>query len=514
MIGAAIIVLREVFEASLVIGIMLAATRQLAGRGRWIASGATLGVAGSIIVAWMAGRIAAALAGFGQEIFNAGVLFAAAAMLGWHHVWMKRHGAGLARDLNETGARAVDGTAPLSALLLVIALAVLREGSEVVLFLYGVAAGGANAAQMITGSVLGLAGGVLLGALLYLGLLRIPPRHLFAVTGVLLLVLASGMASQGSAFLVQAGRLPALADPLWDSSALVPQQSLAGQFLHALVGYADRPSGMQMLVFGATAVAVTMLSWLAARTGGQRPRGMARAALLLVFAIGGTRTARADLAIYSPIVEQGERAIEYRTRHDFDGNASLDGSETHKLEFEYAPTSVWLTEVLGEWEREPGGALTATEVAWENVLQLAPQGRYWADVAVLGEYAHSLERDGHDGIELGVLAEKQVARSVYTLNLLAEGPISGGGGTETRLAARWRWRWRQAFEPGIEFHGVLHEPGAEPGAAPQRLAGPAMYGAMRRAGGRGMLRYEAAVLAGLNDGSPATTVRLKLELEF
>jgi FTR1 family protein len=513
MIGAAIIVLREVFEAALVIGIMLAATRPLQRRGRWIAAGAALGVTGSILVAWLAEHIAAALAGFGQEIFNAGVLFAAASMLGWHHIWMKRHGAGLARDLNETGARAVSGAAPLSALLLVIALAVLREGSEVVLFLYGVAAGGANAAQLLAGSALGLAGGALLGALLYLGLLRIPARHLFSVTGLLLLVLASGMASQGSAFLVQAGRLPPLADPLWDSSGLVPQQSLVGQLLHALVGYADRPSGMQMAVFAVTAVAVSLLSWLAARAPGQLSRGVARASLLLLACLA-SRDARADLAIYSPIVEQGEHAFEYRGRHDFDSRRDVGGGETHKLEFEYAPTAAWLTEVLGEWEREPGGALHATEVAWENVLQLTPQGRYWADIAVLGEYAHSLARDGHDGVELGLLAEKEHARRVYTLNLLAERPLAGGAGTATRLAMRWRWRWQQALEPGVEFHGELHDPEAAAGAAPRRLAGPALYGALRPAGDRRMLRYEAALLAGLNDASPAATVRVKLEYEF
>ena len=151
MIAAAIIVLREVFEAALLIGIVLAATRAVP-RGAWVAGGIALGIVGSLVVAGFAERIASALEGFGQEMFNAGVLLAATAMLGWHNVWMKRHGADLARQMSAVGHDVSGGAAPLSVLLVVVGLAVLREGSEIVLFLYGIAAGGADAAQPWAGS--------------------------------------------------------------------------------------------------------------------------------------------------------------------------------------------------------------------------------------------------------------------------------------------------------------------------------------------------------------------------
>ena len=88
-----------------------------------------------------------------------------------------------------------------------------------------------------------------IGALLYFGLVAIPTRHLFAVTGWLLLLLAAGMAAQAAGFLVQAGKLPALADPIWDTSAWLPEQGVIGQILHALMGYVERPSGMQIVFF-------------------------------------------------------------------------------------------------------------------------------------------------------------------------------------------------------------------------------------------------------------------------
>jgi high-affinity iron transporter len=89
MLGAAIIVFREVIEAGLIIGIVMAATRGVAGRGRWVNIGIILGVLGAAVVAMFANRISEAFQGAGQELFNAGVLSAAVIMLmwpmpGWH----------------------------------------------------------------------------------------------------------------------------------------------------------------------------------------------------------------------------------------------------------------------------------------------------------------------------------------------------------------------------------------------------------------------------------------------
>src|SRR5437870_4502423 len=123
-------------------------------------------------------------------------------------------------------------------------MAVLREGSELVLFLYSIAAaGGSDTGDLVGGFALGVVGGAAMGAALYLGLLRIPAKHLFAVTSWLILLLAAGLASQGAAFLVQADLLPALSPALWDTSALLSDDSIPGKIMHALVGYVARPAG-------------------------------------------------------------------------------------------------------------------------------------------------------------------------------------------------------------------------------------------------------------------------------
>jgi len=146
----------------------------------------------------------------------------------------------------------------LTLLLAVVALAVLREGSEVVLFLYGMAASGTGAAGMAVGGLLGMTGGVAMGFALYFGLLRIPLRYFFTATNWMLVLLAAGLASNAARFLIQADWLPAWGNQLWDSSAWLDNGTLIGQAMHVLVGYDAHPAGMQIVVY-ATIVALLVI---------------------------------------------------------------------------------------------------------------------------------------------------------------------------------------------------------------------------------------------------------------
>lgn len=258
MLGTALIVFREVLEAALIVGIVGAATRGIAGRGRWIATGLALGIVGSILVAFGAEAIASVAEGMGQELFNASILGIAVVMLAWHNIWMSVHGRELSENAKKVGGDIRSGAKELSVLALVVLIAVLREGSETVLFLYGIAVsgGGSTAGAMIAGGAVGLVGGVAVGWLLFAGLLRIPIRHFFTATSVLVLLLAAGMASQAARFLIQANVLPSLASPLWDTSFLVSNGSLAGKALTGIVGYDAQPAGMQVAFFIVVAVAI------------------------------------------------------------------------------------------------------------------------------------------------------------------------------------------------------------------------------------------------------------------
>jgi len=252
MLATLLLVFREVLEAALIVSIVAAATRGVARRGAWIGGGIALGVLGACLVALFANGIADAMSGMGQEWFNACVLLAAVAMIGWHVIWMSRHGRELALQMKDIGSAVSSGSRPLTALLVVVAIAVLREGSEVVLFGYGLLASGSSAGALMLGGVLGILAGVGVGFAMYFGLLKIPMKHFFNATNGLLVLLAAGLASEAAGKLVQADALPTLVDTLWDSSWLLSDDSLLGKTLHVLVGYTAQPSGIQMAFYAAT----------------------------------------------------------------------------------------------------------------------------------------------------------------------------------------------------------------------------------------------------------------------
>ena len=263
MLGALIIVFREVIEAGLIVGIVMAATRGVVGRGRWITIGISGGVLGAAIVAMFAGVISDAFQGAGQELFNASILGVAVIMLMWHNAWMARHGREIADEMRRIGSAVSEGAKPLTALAVVVGLAVLREGSEVVLFLYGIMASGTSGSALLVGGLLGIAAGAAFTALTYLGLLAIPNRHIFSVTSWLIALLAAGMAAQAVQFLNNAGVVVALDQTLWDTSWLLSEKSILGRLLHTLIGYIDQPTEMQLLVYIATLFAMFLLMRIA-----------------------------------------------------------------------------------------------------------------------------------------------------------------------------------------------------------------------------------------------------------
>jgi len=270
MLGALIIVFREVIEAGLIVGIVMAATRGVPDRSRWIMIGIGAGVLGAAIVAMFAGVISEAFQGAGQELFNASVLGVAVIMLMWHNAWMARHGREIADEMRRVGTAVSEGAKPLTALAIVVGLAVLREGSEVVLFLYGIMASGTSGSALLVGGLLGIAAGAAFSALTYFGLLAIPNRYIFSVTSWLIALLAAGMAAQSVQFLNNAGFVVALDHTIWDTSWLLSEGSIFGRLLHTLIGYTERPTEMQLVVYVCILIAMFLLMRIARHTPRQR----------------------------------------------------------------------------------------------------------------------------------------------------------------------------------------------------------------------------------------------------
>ncbi len=129
-------------------------------------------------------------------------------MLVWHNLWMARHGRELAAELTAAGQAVSEGSRPLAALAIVVGVAVLREGAEIALFMYGIVlAGGDSWSSLALGLGLGpRSRRRRFGA--HLSRPReIPARYLFSVTSGLITLLAASMASQSAALLLASGKV-------------------------------------------------------------------------------------------------------------------------------------------------------------------------------------------------------------------------------------------------------------------------------------------------------------------
>ena len=272
MLGALVIVFREVIEAGIIVGIILAVTKGVGG-SRWMAgAGVLAGLIGASLVAAFAGLIANSMRGVGQEVLNASILLFAVGMLIWHNVWMAGHGREMAMEARKLGADVRSGSRSLIALGLVIAAGCCGSYSRCIFQPVQ------RRQQLLRiprlerkqrfagerGPALGVLAGMAVTAVTYLGLVAIPTRYLFSVTTTLITFLAAGLAAQAVVFLQQGGIITAMADTAWDTSAYLSDTSLFGRVLHTLIGYADQPSQLQVVVYAFTLALVMGLSRFAA----------------------------------------------------------------------------------------------------------------------------------------------------------------------------------------------------------------------------------------------------------
>ncbi|ARP95774.1 FTR1 family iron permease [Bordetella genomosp. 13] len=240
------IVWRESVEALLVVGILyswLRAAPQGARGLRYLWGGVAAGLALAFMLALVLLGISSWLSDEGQEWFQAGMSLVACVLVVQMVVWMKRHGRTLKREL-EGGARQSVAQDNWWGLLVLVMIAVAREGSETVVFLYGtVSAGqGGSPAMLALAGVAGFVIAIFTFWLLQLGGKLITWRRFFRLTEVLLLLLAGALLVGGLDHLISLGVVPPLVDPVWDSSWLLDDSSGVGKVLADFAGYRAYPA--------------------------------------------------------------------------------------------------------------------------------------------------------------------------------------------------------------------------------------------------------------------------------
>ncbi len=513
MLSTAIVIFREALEIAVILGAVLAATSGLKGRLFWIIGGLTGGIFGASLVAVFTRSISSAISGMGQEVFNASILFTAALFIGWTVLWMRKHAREMTAHLKKVGTEVAEGKLPLYSLSLIIGLATLREGSEIVLFIYGMALSGQTAISIIFGSIIGFALGTTAGVMLYYGLITISAKYMFQVTSWILILLVAGLSSQGVSFLQAAGYFSSLSKPLWDTSWLLSEGSIGGKALHSLIGYSAKPTGAQLICYVTTLVGLISTIVLTER---RRKHAVTVAAMVAVFLLLDAAPAFALDKIYSPYVTKGEWEVEYRGSSTFDSNHDKNGIQSHQTALGYSPTDYWATELYSNFVRDPESTFHMEGLEWENRFQLTEPGKYWMDFGLLASYIYAHERTNADALETKLLVEKDIGKFINIANIGFEQEVGSHAhsGPDFELLANSRYKYSPYLQPGIELQSNLGTAQARRHFENQEYyLGPAIYGQLPLQG-LSKLKYELAYLAGLTDATSQSAIRLLVEYEF
>ena len=257
MFGAFVTLLREGFEATLLVAIVLAYLAKIGRKedfrqvwyGIGVAVAVSLAVAGALFVT------AGELEGTVEYVFEGTAMWLAVGFLTYMVLWMRRESRTVAQGIRRGIDSAVEQGGRLALVSLVFVM-VVREGIETGLFIFGITRT-STPLQVALGAALGIAAAVALGYAVYAGGKRIDLGTFFKVTGVLLILVAAGLLAHGVAEFQEAGILPELL-PLWNVSGapVVGEELLVSELLTALFGWDPETNLLELIVWAVYIVSV------------------------------------------------------------------------------------------------------------------------------------------------------------------------------------------------------------------------------------------------------------------
>ena len=243
MLTSLLITLREGLEASLIVGIILAylAKTRTPGSSKYVWLGTGLAVLTSLAAGAAIYLTAGDLTGTAEQVFEGSAMLLAAGVLTWMIFWMRREAANVRTSLqSQIDSRLARGS--WLGLATLAFVAVVREGIETVLFLFAASRTAESPLWATFGGLGGLAAAIGIGYILYRGTARLNLRAFFNITSVILIVFAAGMFAHSVHEFAEAGIIPGIVQPVWNTGAVLPDESGAGRFLASILGYSSDPS--------------------------------------------------------------------------------------------------------------------------------------------------------------------------------------------------------------------------------------------------------------------------------
>jgi hypothetical protein len=229
----------------------------------------------------------------------------------------------------------------------------------------------------------------------------------------------------------------------------------------------------------------------------------------------GIATAGPSDYVFSPIVEEGEREIDFKagTAKNRDGTRE----SAYSIGLGWGVNRWWFTEVYAKGHKLPGERNSFDAWEWENKFQLTETGKYPVEVGFILEIERPKDRDEGFEYKWGPLFQTDITNKVQAnLNVLVEKHIRAAVAEKAELGYQWqvKYRYKPTFEFGLQgFGDVGPWDHWEPSSDQPHIAGPALFGQVR-VGQKQAIKYNAGLLFGLTDGAPRNTLRVQAEYEF
>jgi hypothetical protein len=217
--------------------------------------------------------------------------------------------------------------------------------------------------------------------------------------------------------------------------------------------------------------------------------------------------------VHLPTVVQGELEFELLGGYQWWSGADDNHERQFVGEIGYGFTPWWKSELGVGTTRVPNESYRLDEIEWENTFALTEPGQYWLDLGLFAELAYDYPVR-RSAIALGPMFQKEVGSFQGNLNVILERELgrNAENGAAINYEMQVKWRGNPRFEPGVQAIGSLGRTN-DFGHETETSIGPAFFGQILT-GGRSKLKYDAAVLFGVNKNSPDTTVRFQIEYEI
>lgn len=245
---------REMLEITIIMGLILVATKHIKNRHLALTIGISIGVAGSATIALAVSYFHSNMNESLQDYFKITMLSTITIFILATILMMNTHSKKISNKFKN-----LPNETPLFSLMFITAATILREGFEIILFSYGLIKGHeVSTSSFAIAASIGSISAISIGIAIYYGMFQFGKKLAFKITTILLSLIAASMAVQLLDALQAIDLFYDLSPVLWNSSSTLNPQSILGITIDAFLGYNPTPTLLQFSVYNG----ILLFIWL------------------------------------------------------------------------------------------------------------------------------------------------------------------------------------------------------------------------------------------------------------